>query len=190
MSIYTKDMPNVVDDPHTVIGDYTYGGISIARAYDGAISKLNIGKFCSLGSGILMAYYGSHQLSEITTYPFFGLHGKGWDPVTSIPVNGQDINIGSDVYIANHAVIMQGANIGDGVVIGAYSVCKTKIPPYCIAVGNPCKVIRQRFPDEQIKKLLEMKWWDWPIKKIKEHLQVISSPDVEKLYDIWEKEIK
>lgn len=186
MSIYTKDQ--FLNDPDTTIGDYTYGNISIARAYGGC--KLNVGKFCSFGQGIQMTYYGSHQLYEISTYPFSMLHEHGWNPVFSKAVDGQDINIGSDVYIGNHAVIMQGAEIGDGAVIGAYSVCKSKIPAYSIAVGNPCKVIRQRFTEAQINALLTVKWWNWPIEKIKEHLQIISSTDISLLYHIWNEEIK
>ena len=184
---YTKDHPNLKNDPLNDIGDFSYGPLAVARAYGGC--KLTVGKFCSFGQGIQMTYYGSHQLTEITTYPFFAFH-QDWPPVQSKAVDGQDIIVGNDVYIGNHAVVMQGSEIGDGAVIGAYSVCKTKIPPYCIAVGNHCKVIRKRFSDEHIEKLLEMKWWDWPLDKIKEHLQVISSPDINLLYQIWQSEIK
>ena len=189
MSIFTKDMPTIINDPHTEVGDYTYGPITVARAYDGAISKLKIGKFCSFGQGIIAAYFGSHQLYDVTTYPFFAFH-QHWPPVSSTPVNGQDIIIGNDVYIANHSVIMQGARIGDGAVIGAYSIVKTTVPPYSVYVGNPAREIRKRFTDEKISKLLEMKWWDWPTDKIKQHLQLISSPNVEQLYEIWNREIK
>lgn len=186
MSIYTKDQ--FINDADTTIGDFTYGNIAVARAYSGC--KLNIGKFCSFGQGILMAYYGSHQLYEITTYPFSMLHGHGWESVFSKPVEGQDITIGNDVYIGNHAVIMQGARIDDGAVIGAYSIVKGHVKSYSIVVGNPAREIRTRFAPVKITALLNIKWWDWPIEKIKEHLAVISSPDVFKLYDIWKEEIK
>jgi acetyltransferase-like isoleucine patch superfamily enzyme len=190
MSIFTKDQPQFKNDPHTEIGDWTYGNFQIARAYDPAISKLKIGKFCSLGAGIQMVYYGSHQLYDITTYPFNMLHGQGWPPVHGSLVNGQNIYIGNDVYIGNHATIMQGAYIEDGAVIGAYSIIKGHVKAYNIVVGNPGHVKKKRFEDEQIKKLLEMKWWDWPIETIKSNLQMISSPNIEALYNIWRTEIK
>jgi len=186
--LYTKDHTNIFNDPHTTIGDYTYGPISIERAYDGAISKFTMGKFCSLGQGIRAVYFGSHQLYDITTYPFFGLHGRGWPPVSSTPVDGQNIVVGNDVYIANNAIIMQGARIDDGAVIGAFSVVKTHIPAYHIYVGNPARLVRKRFNQDKIDKLLEIKWWDWPIEKVKEHLQIISSPDIDRLYEIYKTE--
>lgn len=186
--MYTKE--NYVNDPHTKIGDYTYGNFQLIRAYDPAASKLTIGKFCSLGAGIQMVYYGSHQLYDITTYPFAHLHGKGWPPVTISDVSGQDIIIGNDVYIANHAIIMQGAQIDDGAVIGAYAVVKGHVKPYSIVVGNPAREVKKRFTEEKIKMLLEMKWWDWNIVVIRNYLQYISSPNVEMLYNFWRTEIR
>ena len=187
MSIYTRDLPHLQDELNH-IGEWSYGPITIARAYGGC--HFYLGKFCSLGQGIQAVFYGSHVLTDITSYPFAHLHGRGWPPVSCSEVHGQDIKIGSDVYIGNFATIQQGSVIGDGAVIGSYSVCKSNIPPYSIAVGNPCKVIRKRFPDEQIEKLIEMKWFDWDVEIIRKHLQVISSPRVDELYEIWKAEIK
>lgn len=52
------------------------------------------------------------------------------------------------------------------------------IPPYCIAAGNPCRVIRKRFDEELIDYLLELKWWDWPIEKIESNFKALSSGDL------------
>jgi virginiamycin A acetyltransferase len=43
------------------------------------------------------------------------------------------------------------------------------VPPFAIVGGNPLKLIRYRFTEEQIKKLLEIKWWNWPEEKIKKN---------------------
>lgn len=186
MSIYTKD--SFINDPDTTIGDYTYGGISVGRAYGGC--KLNIGKFCSIGQGVQALFWGKHQINDITTYPFNMLHSQGWPAVQCTEVKGEDIYIGNDVWIANNATIMQGAHIEDGAVIGAFSIVGGHVKPYSIVVGNPAKEIRKRFSGIEIRQLLDMKWWDWPIELIKEYLAVISSPDIQKLYNIWETEIK
>ena len=61
---------------------------------------------------------------------------------------------------------MPGIKIGNGAVVAARSVVTKDIPPYTIVGGNPAKVIRKRFSDEDIEKLLEMKWWDWSEEKI------------------------
>lgn len=187
MSIYTKDMPNVINDPDSEVGDWSYGPLHIARSYSG--SKLKIGKFCSFGQGITMAFWGKHQMGDVTTYPFAHLHGRGWPPVTCSPVDGEDIIIGNDVWIGHNAIVMQGAEICDGAVIGAHSIVGGYVDPYSVVVGNTAKEIKTRFSHEEIIMLMDIKWWDWPIEKIKEHLQVISSPDINTLYSIWKREI-
>ena len=188
MSFYTKDLPHILNDVDTTVGDYTYGPLQVGRLYGGC--KLSIGKFCSLAAGIQVMFLGRHQTDDITTYPFCNLHGREWIPVQCSEVKGQDIKIGNDVWIATSATILQGADIGDGAVIGAYSVCKGKIPPYTIAVGNPCRVVKKRFSDEHIAKLLELQWWNWSIENINKYLHFISSPKVDELYEIWKAEIK
>lgn len=188
MSIYTKDMPNIINDPDIEVGEFSYGPLNIAKAYSGC--KLKIGNFCSFGQGITIAFWGRHQMGDVSTYPFAHLHGKGWPPVSCTPVDGEDVYIGNDVWIGHNAIIMQGAEISDGAVIGANSIVGGYIEPYSVAVGNPAKEIKKRFNDARINALLTIKWWNWPIEKIKEHLQVISSPDISQLYNIWESEIK
>ncbi len=61
--------------------------------------------------------------------------------------------------------------IGDGAIIGANSVVASDIPPYAVAAGNPCRVIRNRFDDEFIAFLLDLKWWDWSIEKIEANFE-------------------
>ncbi len=68
--------------------------------------------------------------------------------------------------------------IGDGAIIGANSVVASDIPPYTVAVGNPCHVVRKRFDDEFIAYLLELKWWDWDIEKIERNFKALSSGDL------------
>ncbi len=65
---------------------------------------------------------------------------------------------------------MPGVHIGDGAIIGANSVVASDIPPYAVAVGNPCRVVKMRFDDEFIAYLLKLKWWDWDIEKIERNL--------------------
>ena len=53
--------------------------------------------------------------------------------------------------------------------------------PYHIAGGNPCEIKRKRFDDELIRYLEEIKWWDWDEKKIFDNLDILCSPDLEKI---------
>lgn len=182
---FTKDQ---IKDPDNIIGDYTYGTPMVSRAYCGC--KLEIGKFCSLGTGITFAFWGKHSMADITTYPFNMLTAAGWPPVQCTLVEGEDSYVGNAVWIANNVTIHQGSYIGDGATIGANSVVKGRVEPYTLVVGNPAKPVRSFFSKEDTDKLLEMRWWDWPIEKIKQHLAIISSPNVGTLYNIWLTEIK
>lgn len=77
---------------------------------------------------------------------------------------------------------MGGVKIGNGALIGANSVVAKDIPPYAIAVGNPARVIKYRFDEETIKKLLAVKWWNWDAKKIADNLPLMN--DVEKFLEL------
>jgi virginiamycin A acetyltransferase len=55
------------------------------------------------------------------------------------------------------------------------------IPPYSIAVGNPCQVVRKRFDDELIELLLEFRWWDKSIEEIESLMPILSYGDLEKV---------
>jgi serine acetyltransferase len=56
--------------------------------------------------------------------------------------------------------------IGVGSIIGAGSVVTKDIPPYSIAVGNPCKVIKFRFSEDIIKELISTNWWEYEDHKL------------------------
>ena len=80
--------------------------------------------------------------------------------------SGESVIIGNDVWIGNNVTILGGVEIGDGAIIGAGSVVTKNIPPFSIFAGVPARLIKNRFDDETIKKLLEIKWWNWEISKI------------------------
>ena len=96
------------------------------------------------------------------------------------PVKGDTI-IGNDVWIGYNASIMPGIQIGDGAIIAANSVVTKNVDSYSIVGGNPATEIRKRFNEDQIKQLLELKWWNWDIEKITDNLEILTSSDLEKL---------
>lgn len=103
-------------------------------------------------------------------------------PVTNAWDNKGDIVIGNDVWIGFEAVIMAGVTIGDGAIIASRAVVTKDVPPYSIVGGTPAKLIRKRFTDEQIDKLLRLKWWDWDEEKVRQNIDKIM--DVNKLPDL------
>lgn len=163
------------------VGDYTY----IAR--NSWVSKTSIGKFCSIGPNLVCGW-GVHPVDGISTSPMFYSTLKQNGMTLSAIDKAQErkpIKIGNDVFIGMNVTILDGNTIGDGAVIGAGAVVSKDIPPYAIAVGNPIKILRYRFDESTITKLLDIKWWDWPLDKLHEVEKDIFKVDkfVEKYYN-------
>ena len=83
----------------------------------------------------------------------------------------KDTIVGSDVWIGCNAIIMRGVHVGDGAVIGANSVITKDVAPYTIMGGaNVC--LRNRFSEDIVHRLLEIKWWNYPVSIIKKCLDL------------------
>jgi acetyltransferase-like isoleucine patch superfamily enzyme len=78
--------------------------------------------------------------------------------------------IGHEAYIGAGAFVKRGVTIGDGAVIGARSVVTKDIPPYAIAIGSPARVVRLRFPERIVQRLLELEWWRYDLAPYKKRV--------------------
>ena len=187
---------NTVTNPKIIIGDYTYYDDledsenferNVLYHYSFSKDKLIIGKFCALATGVKFIMNGAnHKISGFSSYPFY-VFGNGWDKVTpqenELPFKGDTV-VGNDVWIGYKSIIMPGVKIGDGAIIAAKSVVVDDVNPYTIVGGNPAKVIKQRFDDETVKKLLEIAWWNWDIRKISANLNKIIANNIDELSSI------
>jgi virginiamycin A acetyltransferase len=155
------------------IGKFTYGQPTIKKWNKDGESTLKIGKYCSIGEGVTILLGGEHKSNWVTTYPFDAFVSDFKD----LPLNSSKggVTIGNDVWIGMNALILSGVCIGDGAVIGADAVVAKDIAPYSVVVGNPAKVIRKRFDDGTIEKLLKIKWWDWDFQKVKASIPLMMS---------------
>ena len=125
---------------------------------------------------------GDHKLDAISTYPF-PIFQQGWENAFNIfdlPVKG-DIVVGNDVWFGYDALIKGGVTIGDGAIIAARAVVVKDVPAYAIVAGNPAKVVKMRFDDKTIERLLRISWWNWGIEKINRHLSLICNLNVDQL---------
>jgi virginiamycin A acetyltransferase len=95
------------------------------------------------------------------------------DPTTIHPVAGQDRVVFLKPLIGYRAVVMPGVSIGHGAVVAAGSVVVGDLPPYAIAGGNPARVLRVRYSDDDVASLLRSAWWDWPVSLVTEHARAI-----------------
>jgi hypothetical protein len=84
------------------------------------------------------------------------------------------------------ALVMPGVNIGHGAVVAAGSLVASDVAPYAILAGNPARVGRRRYDDEDVTRLLRAAWWDWPVEVVAEHARTIMSgepADLERIAD-------
>jgi virginiamycin A acetyltransferase len=124
----------------------------------------------------------NHLTQSISSYPF-AIFGHDWQNAMkdkTYPNKGNTI-VGNDVWIGYNVTILPGITIGDGAIIAANTTVTKNVPPYSIVGGNPSKVIKKRFSDEQIETLLELKWWDWDIEKITAHVTELTGDSITNL---------
>lgn len=149
--------------------------------------KLIIGKFCAIASGVTFIMNGAnHRMNGVSTYPFpimGGAWGEHRDLVTDLPSRGDTI-VGNDVWIGGNATIMPGVHIGHGAVISTEAVITKDVPDYGIVGGNPATLIRRRYPEQDIRTLVELAWWNWPVPIITKNVRAISDGSVSELSTI------
>ena len=183
-------LKNIIKNPNIIVGDYTYYDDfetvenfekNVKYLFDFIGDKLIIGKFCMIASDVTFIMNGANHLSDaISTYPF-AIFGSDWSNAMEgkqYPTKGNTI-IGNDVWIGYGATIMSGVTVGDGAIIATKAVVTKDVAPYSIVGGNPAKEIRKRFSEKEIKKLLEMRWWDWSLEKITQNVQLLTGNRIE-----------
>ena len=163
--------------PQYEIGRGTYGTPEILSWAEGATFK--IGAFCSIAEGVRFYLGGEHRADWVTTYPFSYFWESGRH-IEGHPKTKGDIIVGNDVWIGAEAVIMSGVRIGDGAVVGARAVVTKNIESYAIYAGNPARLIKKRFDEETIQKLLGLKWWNFKDEEIEQLLPLMLSTDIQK----------
>ena len=150
-------------------GDYSYAAGNVQIIYT------EVGKYCSIANSVRINP-GNHPQWRVTqhhmTYRRKQYRLGDTDDLEFFQWR-KDHNcvIGHDVWIGHGAVIMPGVKIGTGAVIGSGAVVTKDVGPYQVAVGVAAQVIKQRFPDEVIERLLESKWWDWDRAMLEERFE-------------------
>ena len=173
------------------IGDYSYFqgvmGYGSYIANHSCLFATRIGRFCSIGSRVNMTI-STHPMFFFSTSPSF---------YSSRPANGLSfverdiyedvryldksekigIEIGNDVWIGDGVTILGPARIGDGAVIAAGALVNKDVPPYAVVGGVPAKIIKYRFDEETIDRLISLQWWN----KDQDWLQSITDINVEEV---------
>ncbi len=184
---------NLVKNPLIQVGEYTYYDDpagpehferNVLYHYPFIGDRLVIGRFCAIATGVKFIMNGAnHPLDGFSTYPFW-IFGGGWErfmPADHNDASRGDTVVGNDVWIGYEATLLPGVTIGDGAIIAAKAVVTRDVPPYAVVGGNPARVLRMRFDEDTVARLLALRWWDWDIARISRHIDKITAADLDAL---------
>jgi virginiamycin A acetyltransferase len=145
-------------------------------------TRLTIGKFCALATGASFMFPdANHAVAGPSTYPFGVLGGAFAEalPLTEYlwrPA-GETV-VGHDVWIGMDALVMPGVRIGHGAIVGARAVVTRDVPDYAVVAGNPARVVRRRYAEDEAARLVALAWWDWPVERIARAVPLLVNGDV------------
>jgi len=136
---------------NSFIGNYS----SVGR--NTTIINTDLGRFCSISWNVTIGAT-QHPFDHISTHAFSYIKRFGF-----VKENKRIISktfIGNDVWFGANSIVMPGIKIGNGAVIGAGSIVTKDVPDYAIVAGVPAKIMKFRFSEDVIKKLLDYQWWN------------------------------
>ncbi len=165
---YTK-AKNCFNQRKVKVGEDTYGTLDV-RHFGNDEEELVIGNYCSIGPDCVFILGGEHNYKNLMTYPFMKMVIGTNESVTKGMIKLED-----DVWLGYGVRILSGVHIGQGAVIAAGSVVTKDIPPYAIAGGDPAKIIKYRFDEETIRKLIALEPGKISKMRIREHLEELYS---------------
>ncbi|MDF1855343.1 CatB-related O-acetyltransferase [Pseudooceanicola sp.] len=185
-------LTGVKQHPNISVGRYAYASDNALPAdilqtiapylFPGAPEKLSIGPFCQIAEGVrIITSSANHPMDGATTYPFAIFNPARMVSYAFEVGPKPDTVIGADCWIGRDALILPGAVLGHGVIVQAGAVVRGHVPDYAIVGGNPAQVIRMRFPDPVIARLLDLAWWDWPEAAIIAAIPALEANDIDGL---------
>lgn len=147
--------------PNSVFSDHRLIEIG-DNVFFGERTIINTGILVKIGNNVMfgpdvMIIAGDHNVSEIGIQMRYIKSGGKNLPVI----------LENDVWVGARVLILKGVKIGEGTVIGAGSLVTKEMPPYSICFGSPCKFIKQRFSDEDLKLHLKNVNSSYSIEEIK-----------------------
>lgn len=140
------------------IGKFTFVNDSTTFFRDTTVGRYcSIGKFCEIGAPM-------HPVDWLTSSPVAFAAKRHFRNEGNIFPQSEfqqyhPTTIGSDVWIGSQCIVQGGVMIGHGAIVGAGAVVTKDVPPYAIVVGTPARILRYRFDEPTIARLLATQWW-------------------------------
>ena len=156
----------------------------------GSPPHLAIGNYTSVSTGVEVFLASEHRADLVTTYPFHTFHpaASPTQRAAGLAFGRGDVRVGIDVWLGKDALLLSGVRVGDGAVVGARAVVTRDVPPYAVVAGNPARVVRYRFDEATVARLLAVRWWAWPRPRVDRAVPLLLSGDVDAFLDAAEEE--
>ena len=168
---------NVIADDTRVKGSLSLGLASIIGVKCTLHGTISVGRYSQIAqlTGIYSRNHPFGHLANFMTRTLFEGRLKQGS-------RDEKVEIGNDVWLAHGVIVLSGVTIGDGAVVGAGAVVTRSVAPYTIAVGNPAREQRKRFPEQIIELIRELRWWELTPEELKPieplfHLDLAGDPD-------------
>jgi len=172
----TVEVPTQISETR-IFHDFSMGAFSYVMG--GFLYGTHIGRYCSLSNGLHIGQ-GDHPLGWLSSHPFqyqklklsgaprlldrrlylADVEATREELIEAVP-KPRRTTIGHDVWIGHGVSVVNGVTIGTGCAIGLGAVVTKDLEPYSVAVGVPARVIRKRFDEASIERLLRTQWWHY-----------------------------
>ena len=174
----------------------SYFGFASYTGVNARISNTHVGRYTCIAPDVKIVT-GTHPIENfVSVHPcFYSERGTGFTYIKEQKFqeykyadagNKFSVIIGNDVWLGTAAKIMEGVTVGDGAVVAAGAVVTKDVPPYAIVGGIPAKVIKYRFPEDEIEYLLKLRWWEKDENWIKDHAEYFD--DIKRLKGVLEED--
>jgi len=138
-------------------------------------SGAEVGRYCSVAPHSRLIG-NEHPLDRISTHPFAcrdyytDWMGRRFKVPSEVPpFEGTDrgpLIVKDDVWIGNATLIRRGITIGHGAVVAAGALVVKDVPPFAVVGGAPAKIIKYRFDEETIARILDVAWWRYHVREL------------------------